>query len=322
MKFSIIKYFGIIILCLLSLLACKHESKAVSTKMPSISVRSSVNNPSIHVGDLLEYSIKVNASSNIIFRIPEVTEDLGGFAVRNIKLSPLATMLNGRVEQSCTYFLETYLLGEYELPALTVDYEDLNGTNIIKSTPIFVEVVSVAAAGDLFEGIRDIKEPLDYIELQSTRANYWYYIIIAGLLVVILILILRRRKVKEKVAPAPTPAHIIALSELSELAGLHLLEQALFKEYYFKLSNILRHYIENRFSIRAPEQTTEEFLMTLKENPAFKSEQRQILKQFLLECDLIKFANYDTSNQDAEKANSTVVSFIDQTYKANSREEV
>ena len=36
------------------------------------------------------------------------------------------------------------------------------------------------------------------------------------------------------------------------------------KEFYQRISDILRHYIENRFGLHAPERTTEEFLVELK----------------------------------------------------------
>ena len=39
------------------------------------------------------------------------------------------------------------------------------------------------------------------------------------------------------------------------------------KEFYERISNILRHYIEHRFDLHAPERTTEEFLYELNQLP-------------------------------------------------------
>ena len=63
--------------------------------------------------------------------------------------------------------------------------------------------------------------------------------------------------------PPPVPAHIIAYAALRELFAQNLVARGLIKPYYFALSTILRRYIENRFGLQAPEQTTEEFLASL-----------------------------------------------------------
>src|SRR5207245_506058 len=57
------------------------------------------------------------------------------------------------------------------------------------------------------------------------------------------------------------PPHEIAAAELERLRGRRLVEHGAFKEYYSALSDIVRRYLEDRFKLRAPEMTTEEFLL-------------------------------------------------------------
>ena len=47
---------------------------------------------------------------------------------------------------------------------------------------------------------------------------------------------------------------------LNRLRAQGLIEQGQFEDYYVQLSSIVRHYLEDRFHLRAPEMTTEEFL--------------------------------------------------------------
>ncbi|MHC5184367.1 MAG: hypothetical protein ACYSPI_08845, partial [Planctomycetota bacterium] len=77
------------------------------------------------------------------------------------------------------------------------------------------------------------------------------------------------------------------------IAAENLVEQGRIKEFYEKLSTCLRHYIENRFQLRAPEQTTEEFLEQLKTSDALRLEHKQQLQKFLEHSDLVKFARYE-----------------------------
>jgi hypothetical protein len=83
-----------------------------------------------------------------------------------------------------------------------------------------------------------------------------------------------------------------ALLELEELASRHLIEQNLLKDFYFELTAVVRRYIERRHGIRAPEQTTEEFLTSAGADPRFPRATLEKLQEFLTAADWVKFANF------------------------------
>ncbi|MEZ5363751.1 MAG: DUF4381 family protein [Bryobacterales bacterium] len=99
---------------------------------------------------------------------------------------------------------------------------------------------------------------------------------------------------QRKPAPVPVeplrPIDEIALSELDALVAEGLAEQGRIKELYGRVSDILRRYIEARFGLRAPEQTTEEFLSELRRTLGFDPAHRALLRQFLEHTDMVKFA--------------------------------
>ena len=74
---------------------------------------------------------------------------------------------------------------------------------------------------------------------------------------------------------------------------------------------IVRCYIEGAHSIRAPEQTTEEFLVTAADNPSFKPEVVKKLKIFLQTSDLVKFAVYHPDKEIIDQALATAGDYID-----------
>ena len=110
-----------------------------------------------------------------------------------------------------------------------------------------------------------------------------------ALVAVLYRLINRRRRVP---AVAPRPVHEVALEALAKLHAARLLEAGRHEEFYVRLSDIVRTYLEARFHLRAPEMTTEEFLQAAQRDPQLTPPQRSLLGTFLSEADLVKFARY------------------------------
>jgi len=117
---------------------------------------------------------------------------------------------------------------------------------------------------------------------------------------------------KERVLP-PRPAHEIAYDDLRDLKMRGLPGQGRIKEYYIALSFIVRQYLENRFALRAPEMTTEEFLIAAKNRGEFSSELKALLKDFLLHCDLVKFAKYGPTPTEMDLSFESAKRLVDQT---------
>ena len=93
----------------------------------------------------------------------------------------------------------------------------------------------------------------------------------------------------------------------------NLIESGEIKLFYQEISNILRRYIEKRFGINAPEQTTEEFLDGLKTPATFPVEYQDLLKRFLIHCDLVKFAAHQPVAEDIQNTVDSCRKFIDET---------
>ena len=106
--------------------------------------------------------------------------------------------------------------------------------------------------------------------------------------------------------------HEIALQRLEEAHRLMDPEHA--REYCFAVSNIIRGYVEERFHVRAPKLTTEEFLRDLVEvRDTMLEPHRALLGEFLEHCDLAKFAGWRYSMPDLEAMHASGRSFILQT---------
>lgn len=74
---------------------------------------------------------------------------------------------------------------------------------------------------------------------------------------------------------------------------------AILDAWYVELSAIVRQYIEQRFGLRAPELTTEEFLIVAKASAALAGPERTQLAAFLEACDRVKFAGYHPTGDES-----------------------
>ncbi|HVY68950.1 MAG TPA: hypothetical protein VHH73_03435 [Verrucomicrobiae bacterium] len=120
---------------------------------------------------------------------------------------------------------------------------------------------------------------------------------------------LRRRAEKAAALPPPVPAHIRARLRLNEALGL-IAEP---RPFCIAISDALRAYLEERFSLRAPDRTTEEFLIELKTSQLLNGDQKLALADFLSRCDLVKFARYVPAKPELMDLQSAAMRLVDQT---------
>jgi hypothetical protein len=109
---------------------------------------------------------------------------------------------------------------------------------------------------------------------------------------------------------------------LKALVEENLVEAGKIKEFYERISSILRHYIEHRFDLRAPERTTEEFLAELKYTEVLSVSDKESLEEFLTHCDLVKFAKHSPATEQIQQTFDLVKDFIEKTKSDESRIDV
>jgi hypothetical protein len=101
-----------------------------------------------------------------------------------------------------------------------------------------------------------------------------------------------------------------AFAELDRLLHRGLVEKGLYKDFYIELTMVVRRYIERTHGIRAPEQTTEEFLAAATRHPRFTRPVLSSLRTFLESSDLVKFAGQEATPQLAAGAVDTAKGYI------------
>jgi hypothetical protein len=110
--------------------------------------------------------------------------------------------------------------------------------------------------------------------------------------------------------PPPVPPHVRALEALETIQREKLVEKGMYKEYYIRVSDVLRHYMEEQFQLRAPERTTEEFLAEIQHNAVLGLQEQLLLRAFLRHCDLVKFAKAEPTSEEIRETYQTCEKFI------------
>jgi hypothetical protein len=70
-------------------------------------------------------------------------------------------------------------------------------------------------------------------------------------------------------------------------------------QFSIRVSDILRRYVTEQYNLPLTRQTSIEFLNSIRAASSFTEDEKELLKDFLDRCDLIKFARYDATIEDS-----------------------
>jgi hypothetical protein len=248
-------------------------------------------------------------------QMPKVDKVLENFGI--VDWDSLGDKLDekGNVVSKYQYRLEPFLSGTYSVPAFAFEFHDVNSPEDKKyeltTEPFDIEVTSLLGEQRAELKIDDIE---DVVEIPQEPSFLWAWALgaIAVTAAAGAWLYLRRKRAKELVRIFK-PAHELAYERLRALVKEDLVSAGKIKEFYERTSDILRHYIEHRFSLRAPERTTEEFLFELANTDILSESDKESLGEFLQHCDLVKFAKHEPTTEQIQETFDLVKNFVEKT---------
>jgi hypothetical protein len=155
--------------------------------------------------------------------------------------------------------------------------------------------------------IRAIKAPVEI-------PNPWLWVFWSAgilLLLIIMAVVVRfwLRAKRQRSLPIPVPPHVRARQRID--AALLLIGDP--RAFAIAVSDAIRIYLEERFTLRAPERTTEEFLRDLQTTPALTAPQKSSLAAFLEQCDLVKFARVEPPESALRELHESALRLVHET---------
>ena len=160
-------------------------------------------------------------------------------------------------------------------------------------------------------GLKDIHGPV------SVPGDWWWLWVVLALFLIggatVVWMLFLRKSFCSEVKPVAVPPWEKALLALLELEKQTPHNSDEVKQYYFILSGIIRLYIEERFNIRAPEMTTEEFMDRSRASSDLLPQHRVFLDDFLNVSDMVKFARFEPRGQDLVEVMRSARIFVEGT---------
>ncbi|MFA6814710.1 MAG: DUF4381 family protein [Lentisphaeria bacterium] len=281
--------------------------------------RIKVNKDKIDLRDKLTMIIEAEAPEKYSFQFPPFGEGLEAFGVLDYHTQEPLLTSEKKILYKRTYLLDPLLSDIHKIPPIKAIFQEKASPSKkyeLETEPFNIEVS--LPPKDFWTKL-DIDDktallPEESLNPFAKRKLYWIFETLGTLLLIVIIILLIHYYRRKKQSPPPKiPAHIIALAALKKLLDEDLIEQNRTKEFYSRISDILRTYIENRFEIKAPEYTTQEFLQKLTTAQTFIKQQKKLLAHFLEHCDLVKFAEHQPDDSEIQKTFDACKNFIAET---------
>ncbi len=216
--------------------------------------------------------------------------------------------------------LMAFDLGEQEIPEIPIIYAGEGGAQEVRTAVSRITVRSILGKGDV--ALRDVA-PVVVIR-RDMRRLYWSVGIVASVLLgAILALALSRRAPKVKFKPVePRVPPLSRARQRFEAVERKLSAQqdGGCRDAYVELSEVVREYLGDSFAVPALDATTAEIAASLADIDVI-SESRTDLVDWLKSSDLVKFAGYRASVEEARAALFQARGWIEQTERARKRAE-
>ena len=271
------------------------------------------------IGDTVTLKIQAIAEQDVEVLMPDFGEALDRFSI--VDFAPREKIDDkGRTISTQTYRLDPPGSGRNVIPPILIEYVDrrdgkqaapkgMDAYEILTDRIVF-EVASVLP-NSASDELRPPKGELAIVT-PSRRSLVPWLLGLGGVLSIIVALLIKmiadaRRRGRKR------SAYDVAQSRLFQLLEQKRETPQQVDAFYVQLSDIVRRYIEDRFEMRAPDLTTEEFLSSIGQSPDFSIDHQGLLRDFLRQADLVKFARAEPSDVDTQRAIDKAKQFLNET---------
>ncbi|MDR2384010.1 MAG: hypothetical protein LBD76_09040 [Prevotellaceae bacterium] len=264
----------------------------------------------ILIGDQVTLKVSVVAPSNELIVFPEFKEQLSE-KIELIETKDVDTLKlkDGNKRWERKYLITSFDEGNYHLkgfPALKITS---SGVDTLYSANDIVLTVKTVELDEKFQ-------PYDIKDIKTYPSRWWLLtgiVTIAALLIVALLIFLikKYRKTDKTVNKMKINPYAWATYELEKLKKTNL-AVAQTKEYYSKLTDIVREYIELQTNVSAMEKTSDEILSLLPDTIFNSEELLQNIRDLFSVADLVKFAKYPASIFECETSWDEAYTFVTQ----------
>lgn len=291
-------------------------SLAVSVSSASLSLKVSLDSAYMLMGRTTSLHIELikDASADGRLLIPR-DSICGNVEILKLLDADTSDIGSGRIEIKQDIVLQSFDSGVYHLnPVLYVDGKDTLRSNRLVLKVFPVDVDTLRTIHD-YADVSDIdRHFIDYLPDFVVDYGLWIIAVIIILAVGAYIVYMMRHKKNpfSPAAPKPVPPYERAIGELNKLRSEKLCENGQEKEYYTRLTDILRIYLHGRFGVNAMEMTSTQIRSALMSNEETRVS-KTYMDRVLETADFVKFAKVRPLPDDNVRAFSSALQFVEDT---------
>ena len=284
-----------------------------------VSVEAEIDSVQIFVGQQAHVTLTAHAKDQAKIEFPQfkptqfITPGVEVLASQELEKKDQD---NGFVARSVVYTLTSFDDTLYYLPPMTVKIDGKPYQS--KSLALKVLTIEVDTTNiEQFFGPKDVQNnPFQWSDWSLT---FWLSVVLLVLLALCYYLYLRFKDNKPIISHIRIVKRLLphqkALKEIEQIKADKMVASENSKEYYTKLTDTLRKYIEERYGFCAMEMTSSEIIekLTATQDESALSE----LRHLFLTADLVKFAKYSTLINENDQNLVNAIEFINQTKLEN-----
>lgn len=296
---------------LLPLLLCAVEAGGQNVVDPSIT------RDTILIGDQVEWSALFHLKSGESVKIDPISGYItpGVELIKGIEYDTISSkkdFLDVVAKATVTSFDS----GSYVIPSMYA-YISRDGqvSDTLMIREISLEVTTIPIDTATYQ-MFDIRPQFRYPVTLSEVAPYVGGALLLAALVYAAVLIFRRVKARKKGEPmvrVKEKPWIVALRNLDGIDEKRLWQSGMVKAYYTEVADVLRIYLEERFSIMAMERTSAEILSDVSSGKVLDKEEYERLKEIFTTSDFVKFAKFNPSELQNEQTLTSARKFVNNT---------
>ena len=284
-----------------------------------VSVEAEIDSIQIFVGQQAHVTLSATAKENAKVEFPQFKPTqyvTPGVEVLDCKELDKKEQDNGFVTRRVVYTMTSFDDTLYYLPPMEVKIDGKPYQS--KSLALKVLTIEVDTLhAEQFFGPKDVQN--NPFQWSDWSLPFWLSVLMLVLLAVGYYLYLRLRDNKPIISHIRIVKRLLphqkAMKEIEQIKADKMVTSENSKEYYTKLTDTLRKYIEERYGFSAMEMTSSEIIERL--TSAQDQKALDELRQLFTTADLVKFAKYSTliNENDANLVNA--IEFINQTKLEN-----
>lgn len=285
-----------------------------------VTVKASIDSTHVLIGDQLKLLFEIEKPKDMTIQFPQVPDTFSTHVevVNRAKIDTFKLDDEERERLTQTLLITSFDSGVHQIPPFYFKLKDGTMLDSAATRALAFQVHGMKI--DTTKGPVDIKVPYSAPVSLKEIIPYILGIILIAAIIFFIFYYIKWKKKKVPLFSKPEkpaePAHIIALRELDRIKTQKLWQQEKIKQYYSEVSNTIRAYIENRFSISAMEQTSAETIGLFKHKKNLvNGETLDQLQHILSLADLVKFAKYTPLTDDNNQTLMNAYFFVNQTKK-------